>query len=82
MAAPARGSSFLPALEVSRGVAALLVLIFHAGTKLLDTKYFAFGRLPLVDVSYLGTRGVDIFFVLSGFIILRAIAATLASPRS
>ena len=63
---------FLPALEVTRGVAALLVLVFHAGIKLLDSEYFAFGPLPLVGPLYLGTRGVDIFFVLSGFIIFRA----------
>lgn len=80
MATPGRGRNFLPALEVTRGVAALLVLIFHAGVKLQDGKYFAFGPLPWVDPLYLGTRGVDIFFVLSGFIIFRAHRADIGRP--
>jgi peptidoglycan/LPS O-acetylase OafA/YrhL len=53
-----------------RGVAALWVLLFHAqqdsgkifGTRLLE-------RIP--DVMY-GCRGVDLFFMLSGFILMHA----------
>ena len=80
MSAP-RGRAFLPALEVTRGVAALLVLVYHTGIKLLDARYFAFGPLPATDVANLGTRGVDIFFVLSGFIIFRAHRADLGRPE-
>lgn len=79
MMAKARDGTFLPALEVTRGVAALLVLVYHAGVNLLNTKYFAFGHPAFVDPLVLGTRGVDIFFVLSGFIIFRAHRADIGN---
>lgn len=71
----------MPALEAIRGVAALLVLIYHASANLLNTKYFAFGHPVFVDPLVLGTRGVDIFFVLSGFIIFRAHRSDMGNAR-
>jgi peptidoglycan/LPS O-acetylase OafA/YrhL len=57
---PARAEGRIPILDGWRGVAILLVLLEHA------TQY---GRFKDQSWTHLGTFGVDIFFVLSGFII-------------
>jgi exopolysaccharide production protein ExoZ len=49
-------------LQYLRGIAALMVVFFHAGS------YFG----PVPEWSQIGARGVDIFFVISGFIIAYA----------
>jgi peptidoglycan/LPS O-acetylase OafA/YrhL len=54
-------------IEAVRGVAALLVVLFHAGRLLSGPKDY--GSLPLGGVFDFGRAGVDVFFVLSGFII-------------
>ena len=50
---------YYPALDGIRAIAALLVLTFHAGQE----------GLPLPSVVSFGQSGVDLFFVLSGFLI-------------
>jgi peptidoglycan/LPS O-acetylase OafA/YrhL len=62
---PPRNTSldYNPALDGLRGLAALVVLAFHAG-------------LPLVGGGFLG---VDLFFVLSGFLITRLLRAEVAA---
>jgi peptidoglycan/LPS O-acetylase OafA/YrhL len=62
---PATGK--LLGVEAVRGIAALLVVLFHAGDMLSGRKDY--GRLPLDGALTFGRAGVDIFFVLSGFII-------------
>jgi peptidoglycan/LPS O-acetylase OafA/YrhL len=54
-------------IEAVRGVAALLVVLFHAGRLLSGPKDY--GSLPFGGVFDFGRAGVDVFFVLSGFII-------------
>lgn len=54
-------------IEISRGIAALLVVCFHASGTIGLSKYF--GKTPSLDVFNFGYAGVDFFFVLSGFII-------------
>jgi exopolysaccharide production protein ExoZ len=49
-------------LQYLRGIAALMVVFFHAGS------YFG----PVPEWSQIGARGVEIFFVISGFIIAYA----------
>lgn len=57
-------------LQVSRAVAALLVVFFHAGEILAKEKYFGSTAQYLDDLFWFGGRaGVAYFFVLSGFII-------------
>lgn len=53
--------TYLPALDGLRAVAVLLVLLFHAG----------------VGIFQNGFVGVDVFFVLSGFLITRLLLAEM-----
>lgn len=56
----------MPPLDGLRGLAVLLVMLFHYGT-MLDSHYlFQSGLMFMVR---LGWTGVDLFFVLSGFLI-------------
>lgn len=59
-------------LEIGRGIAALLVVCFHATAIIGLPKYF--GLSPLGGVFSFGYAGVDFFFVLSGFIIFYSTA--------
>lgn len=54
----------LPGLQALRGLAAVMVLIGHVLAE--AEHYFA---LPLPGDAIPWTRGVDIFFVISGFVI-------------
>lgn len=54
----------LETLQVFRGLAAMLVLLFHANGTFRDT----FNEVYLFNIFFNGTSGVDFFFVLSGFI--------------
>lgn len=73
-------SEHQPALDSVRGIAILLVMICHV---------FVFGgqnpsNLPekmLYSLSYVGRTGVDLFFVLSGFLITGIILQTRARPN-
>jgi peptidoglycan/LPS O-acetylase OafA/YrhL len=68
----------VPALDAIRGLAILGVLLFRFGGG--STGYASAGAtvLPLVDI---GTRGVDLFFVLSGFLITGILADAKSKPR-
>lgn len=63
-------------LDVVRGIAILLVLLFHfrmpLGVPLLETLLSPFTRV--------GWAGVDLFFVLSGFLVGRVILGEAAAP--
>lgn len=52
-------------IEISRGIAALLVVFYHI-SRLFEQN---FDYYPLTRVTQVGHTGVDFFFVLSGFII-------------
>ena len=54
------------AIEASRGVAASAVVFYHAARHL----HFAYGVPKFMDIFQFGHAGVDLFFVISGFIIL------------
>lgn len=62
-------------LQAMRAVAAIAVLFFHAA----GAAHKHGGPMPFFDLAKLGAAGVDIFFVLSGFIILHV---TVGKGRS
>ncbi len=51
-------------IQILRGVAALLVVLFHVGANLHEHSDFRF-----VPQFYFGNGGVDLFFLISGFVI-------------
>lgn len=70
----------VPALDGVRGIAILLVLVFHAGED-FDSCHFDTGNL-FSNVAAHGHIGVDLFFVLSGLLITsKLIAAKHKSLR-
>lgn len=66
----------LQAVQVYRGLAVLLVVLFHGGGYVRDK----FGAVPLGDVFRIGYCGVFLFFVISGFIILTAHRKDVGQP--
>jgi len=70
---------FFTSLQILRGIAALLVVIYH----LIDAeRIYGNGPRFLGGISSEGNAGVDLFFVISGFVVT-SIATTLeSSPRN
>ena len=58
----------MPELDSLRGIAILLVLLYHCFAQYGVTGLTGFGRV-LVRSTYIGWSGVNLFFVLSGFLI-------------
>src|SRR6202042_94077 len=73
MKPPARTSFYRPELDVLRFFAFLVVFMVHTTSYPLD--YFLQRHVPvwvakaLISVSYSGSYGVDLFFVLSAYLI-------------
>jgi peptidoglycan/LPS O-acetylase OafA/YrhL len=66
-------------LDGLRGIAILLVISFHYF--LLNDSVRARDANPLLQLFQLGWIGVDVFFVLSGFLITGILLATKGAPR-
>jgi peptidoglycan/LPS O-acetylase OafA/YrhL len=80
-----QGHERLPALDGLRGIAILLVMLLHfggseklPGLKKLDLSWVEQAYLKVVDA---GACGVDLFFVLSGFLITGILFSTKDSSR-
>lgn len=69
-------SARLTGLDWIRGAASLWVLVYHVDITLQKAKYF--GHPPLSLLSSVGYRGVELFFLLSGFVMARAYSARTA----
>ncbi|HWB87515.1 MAG TPA: acyltransferase [Bryobacteraceae bacterium] len=72
-----RTGSHIPALDGVRGLAILLVIAFHARIVFTSASAIPFFAVLLLG---LGWSGVDLFFVLSGFLITGILLDTRDSP--
>ena len=75
-----QGTDRLVGIQAARGVAALAVVLYHAGTMVSLPQYV--GYIPFGGFFNFGHAGVDFFFVLSGFIIYFVHHADIGKPRS
>lgn len=76
MQTPTRPSwlpSYIPELQGLRGIAVLVVVLYHSHPRLVGT--------PLYAASLWGWAGVNLFFVLSGFLITSILLDTREKPR-
>lgn len=73
---PGQGGGKLSSVEAARGVAALLVVLYHAARHLDKNIAFGAGR----QWTQFGHAGVDFFFVISGFIIFFVHARDVGCP--
>jgi exopolysaccharide production protein ExoZ len=74
------GISMLQTLQAGRALAAISVAAFHLSVMMGVDRY---GGVPVFqEFTKHGSRGVDFFFVLSGFIILFAHVGDIGKPRA
>ncbi|OWJ64989.1 acyltransferase family protein [Inquilinus limosus] len=71
----------LLSIQAGRGVAALLVLLYHLNTAVFGRDKYYSGQ-PFGPIFDFGSSGVDYFFVLSGFIIFYAHTRDIGDPRT
>jgi peptidoglycan/LPS O-acetylase OafA/YrhL len=72
---------YMPALDGLRGMAVLGVMILHFSAWFFDDlKFTALGRI-YIKISTNGWMGVDLFFVLSGFLITGILLDAKGSPH-
>ena len=68
-------------IQILRALAAMAVLFFHVEREIFTTTDTGLGRL-FADVAWLGQVGVDIFFVISGFIMFFVHHCDFARPQA
>jgi peptidoglycan/LPS O-acetylase OafA/YrhL len=69
--------AYQPELDGMRAIAILFVLVYHLWTYRGDSWL----GIAISTVAHQGWMGVDVFFVLSGFLITRILRAKVDSPR-
>jgi len=74
---PPDGHDHIQTLDGMRGIAVLSVLVFHLAWEFPDEGAIA---MHVKRVLFTGWIGVDLFFVLSGFLITRGLVAPSAKP--
>ena len=70
---PAWLPSYIPELQGLRGIAVLAVVLYHSRPRLAGT--------PLYGVAVWGWTGVNLFFVLSGFLITSILLGSRGKPH-
>ncbi len=75
---PSEPHKKLEGIQLARAIAAILVVLYHAGRMISLPQYV--GHIPLGGVFNFGHAGVDFFFVLSGFIIMHVHGGDIGQP--
>ena len=70
----------IPELDGARGLAALMVFFHHVCFSTIHTDQWSPGVVLLRKISEYGSTGVDLFFVLSGFLITSILIETRHRP--
>ncbi len=75
-----------PALDGLRGIAVLMVLWFHASVFINATSLGANLDATLIDkyyyvITFFGSTGVELFFIISGFLITGILMDTSDNPN-
>ncbi len=76
-----RPQDHVPVLDGIRGLAILLVLIAHFNGEAILKEYFPLTGPIITKLALTGLMGVDLFFVLSGFLITGILLDTKGSKR-
>lgn len=76
-----RPQDHVPVLDGMRGLAILLVLIAHFNGEAVLKEYFPLAGPIITKLALTGLMGVDLFFVLSGFLITGILLDTKGSKR-
>lgn len=80
MAKPAAGSPYIYGIDALRFVCALMVTVFHLGfASWASPLYLRPYKMPLIEnIAQPGWVGVELFFVISGFVIVNSAASASA----
>jgi exopolysaccharide production protein ExoZ len=75
-----RSPKIFQSLQAGRGLAALLVVLYHAGSAVFPSEKYWHAQ-TFRGIFDFGYSGVDFFFALSGFIILHMHSSDIARPQ-
>jgi peptidoglycan/LPS O-acetylase OafA/YrhL len=70
----------MPELDALRGIAILMVLLYHGLYWGIDLNQIPAGKRQIFVAMWVGRLGVNLFFVLSGFLITGSLMNTRARP--
>ena len=71
---------FMPELDALRGIAVLMVVLYHGLYWGMDLDVFPPVKRQVLTLAWTGRLGVDLFFVLSGFLITGVLMNARARP--
>jgi peptidoglycan/LPS O-acetylase OafA/YrhL len=72
--------AYMPELDTLRGIAVLMVVLYHGLYWGINLSLFPPGKRQILTLMWTGRVGVDLFFVLSGFLITGVLLS--ARPRA
>jgi exopolysaccharide production protein ExoZ len=74
----------IASIQGLRAVAATMVLVVHAALAIREARLPATGQfMPSIpNLTFVGAGGVDLFFVISGFVMAHSLSTTDANPQT